>query len=227
MANFAQLGLQDSNSISIGLLSSFHDHIIVLLSGIISFVFLIIIRLITIKYTSRNLLEAQTLELIWTIVPVFLLLILAIPSLRLLYIIEELNNPILTLKAIGHQWYWEYEYSDLNKSIQFDRYIKPESELNLGDFRLLEVDNRVILPINREIRVIVTARDVLHSWTIPSLGVKADAIPGRLNQLSINANKPRVLYGQCSEICGANHRFIPIVLEFISWNDFKNWYNNQ
>jgi len=162
---------------------------------------------------------------VWTILPAIILLFLALPSLRLLYLTDEIRNPSITLKAIGHQWYWRYEYTDF-ANIDIDSYIIPTTDLNIGDYRLLEVDNRVVLPIQIEIRVLVTAADVIHAWTVPALGVKVDAVPGRLNQLGFTINQPGVFYGQCSEICGANHSFIPICIEAVNTKSFTNWVLN-
>lgn len=131
-------------------------------------------------------------------------------------------KPSVTIKTIGHQWYWSYEYSDFN-NVEFDSYIIPSNELNNNIFRLLDVDNRTVVPINSQVRNLITAADVLHSWTIPRLGVKADAVPGRLNQVNFYSTRPGVYFGQCSEICGANHRFMPIVVETSSSKNFINW----
>jgi cytochrome c oxidase subunit 2 len=197
----------------------------IVITLIITLVAYAIAILIHNKLTSRNTVEAQRIETIWTILPALILIVLAFPSLRLLYLIDETSLPTITIKSIGHQWYWRYEYSDFN-DIEFDAYIVPEADLAPGDYRLLEVDNRTVLPINTEIRLLVTAADVIHSWTIPSLGVKADAIPGRLNQMNIISSRPGVFYGQCSEICGANHSFMPIAVEFLPPNIFLDWLNN-
>ena len=200
----------------------FHDHaiiiIVLILSAVIFFSTLSLIE----SSTNRFLLEGQQIETIWTIIPAIILVTLALPSLRLLYLLDELTAPNITLKVIGHQWYWSYEYSEF-PNILFDSFIIPSIDLNPGDFRLLEVDNRLVLPIKSEIRVLVSSIDVIHSWTVPSLGVKADAIPGRLNQLTINSSRPGVFYGQCSEICGANHSFMPIILEIIPIPRFLEW----
>lgn len=142
-----------------------------------------------------------------------------------MYILDEISNPLITIKTIGHQWYWSYEYSDF-KNIEFDSYIIPLKELHFYNFRLLDVDNRIVIPLNSQIRILITATDVIHSWTIPSLGVKIDATPGRLNQIRFNTNRSGLFFGQCSEICGANHRFIPIVIERISTNNFLKWILN-
>lgn len=222
MSTWGQLSLQDSSSPIIQQLTQFHDHAITILILIISIVRYAFISLLINKFSSRSTLEAQEIETIWTIAPAIILIFLALPSLRLLYLIDEIREPTVTLKTIGHQWYWSYEYSDFT-DIEFDSYMVQPSDLNLGQFRLLEVDNRTILPINTEIRVLVTAADVIHSWTIPALGVKADAIPGRLNQLDLISSRPGIFYGQCSEICGANHSFIPISLEIINIPSFNNW----
>jgi cytochrome c oxidase subunit 2 len=184
--------------------------------------FIISLTLNTLR--NRFLLDGQFIEIIWTVVPALILLVIALPSLRLLYLIDEVAEPSLTLKAVGHQWYWSYEYSDFT-NIEFDSYMLPESELR-GGIRLLEVDNRVVLPYLSRVRILIRAADVLHSWTIPRLGVKADAIPGRLNQLNLVFNRPGIFYGQCSEICGANHSFIPIRVEAVSLRSFLNWIKN-
>lgn len=222
MATWAQLGLSNSASPLIEQLIFFHDHAILILILITTLVRYFIIRLAINSFVNRYLLDGQIIEIIWTVLPAVILIILALPSLRLLYLIDETTEPSLTLKTVGHQWYWSYEYSDFN-DIEFDSYMIPTNSLNEGDLRLLEVDNRVILPYLTQIRLLVRAADVIHSWTIPSLGVKADAIPGRLNQLNILFNRPGIFYGQCSEICGANHSFMPIRIEAINPKDFLAW----
>lgn len=223
MANWGQLRLQDAATPIIFELISFHDHAITIIILIISLVGYGLTSLVINSLTRRYTYEAQIIETIWTVLPAILLLFLALPSLRLLYLIDEITDPLITLKAIGHQWYWRYEYSDFKESVSFDSYIVPTDELTSGQYRLLEVDNRAVLPIQFELRLIITAADVIHSWTVPRLGVKADAIPGRLNQLNVAITRPGVYYGQCSEICGANHSFIPIVVEAVDYKSFFNW----
>lgn len=225
MTTWSSLGLQDRNSPIIEQLNFFHDHSLLILILVTSLVGYLIRTLFFNKLNNRFLLHGQTIEIIWTILPAIVLLFIAFPSLRILYLLDEINNPAISIKTIGHQWYWSYEYSDF-KNIEFDSYIIPSNELNLDSFRLLDVDNRIILPINNQIRILVTATDVLHSWTIPSLGVKIDANPGRLNQTNFFLNRPGLYYGQCSEICGANHRFIPIVIESTPTNYFIKWISN-
>nr|ALO77292.1 cytochrome c oxidase subunit 2 [Brachinus crepitans] len=222
MATWSNLNLQDSASPMSEQLIIFHDHTLMILMMITMLVGYIMITLFFNKYINRFLLEGQTIEVIWTILPAITLFFIALPSLRLLYLLDEINNPSITLKSIGHQWYWSYEYSDFTK-LEFDSYMIPLNELENNNFRLLDVDNRIILPFNTQIRVLITATDVIHSWTIPSLGVKIDATPGRLNQSSFFMNRSGLFYGQCSEICGANHSFMPIVLESISMNYFIKW----
>lgn len=225
MATWANLGLQDRNSPIIEQLNFFHDHTLLILTIITILVGYLIIILFTNKFTNRLLLHGQTIEIIWTVLPAIVLIFIAIPSLRLLYLLDEINNPSITLKTVGHQWYWRYEYSDF-KDIEFDSYIIPTNELEINSFRLLDVDNRIVLPINNQIRILVSAADVLHSWTIPALGVKVDATPGRLNQTNFLINRPGLFFGQCSEICGANHSFMPIVIERIPTKNFIKWISN-
>ncbi len=222
MANWAQLSFQDPASPIISQLVYFHDHAILIIVLVICYVIIALYSLATNRFLSRFILEAQVIELIWTILPAFVLLFLAFPSLYLLYTIDELLRPSITFKAIGHQWYWRYEYTDIT-NVSFDSYISPDDRLNTGEFRLLEVDHRTILPVILNIRAIITAADVIHSWTIPRLGVKVDAVPGRLNQLGFFCTRSGVYYGQCSEICGANHSFIPIALEIVPFKVFREW----
>lgn len=222
MPIWRQLGFQDAASPIIYILIGFHDYSMLVLTLVVTLIIYALFCLLINKYTCSNILEAQEVETIWTVLPAFTLLFLAFPSLRLLYLMDEVSQPSVTVKTIGHQWYWRYEYRDF-LNLEFDSYIIPTNDLDEGQFRLLEVDNRVVLPIGAEIRILVTSADVIHAWTIPSLGVKVDAIPGRLNQLGFISNRPGVFYGQCSEICGSNHRFIPIRVEFVNHSTFINW----
>nr|AAN61506.1 cytochrome oxidase subunit 2 [Probezzia sp. nr. sabroski ATB-2002] len=222
MATWGHLSLMDSNSPVMEQLNFFHDHTLLILTLITILVGYMMAMLFVNKYTNRFLLAGQAIEVIWTILPAVTLLFIALPSLRLLYLLDEMSKPSLTLKTIGHQWYWSYEYSDF-KSLEFDSYMIPTNELKPEEFRLIDVDNRIVLPTNSQIRIIVTAADVLHSWTIPTLGVKVDGPPGRLNQTNIFMNRSGLFYGQCSEICGVNHSFMPIVIESIPINKFIEW----
>nr|QNP09995.1 cytochrome c oxidase subunit 2 [Ochthebius lederi] len=222
MATWYSISTQDSASPLMEQLIYFHDHTLMILLMITILVGYLMMSLFFNKYNYRYLLEGQTIEIIWTILPAVTLIFIALPSLNLLYLLDEINNPLVSIKSIGHQWYWSYEYSDF-KNIEFDSYMISENELTLSMFRLLDVDNRIVLPYNSQIRMMVTAADVLHSWTIPSLSIKIDATPGRLNQINFLMNRAGLLFGQCSEICGANHSFMPIVLESISPNYFIKW----
>nr|AQD17652.1 cytochrome c oxidase subunit II [Oryzaephilus surinamensis]QCP68861.1 cytochrome c oxidase subunit 2 [Oryzaephilus surinamensis]UNH68018.1 cytochrome c oxidase subunit 2 [Oryzaephilus surinamensis] len=225
MATWKTLMIQDSASPLMEQLSFFHDHALMILVIITTLVMYLTINILMNSFKHRFLLEGQTIEIIWTILPALILITIALPSLRLIYLLDETNNPSITVKSIGHQWYWSYEYSDFKKT-EFDSYMIPQNDNKNYHFRLLDVDNRMTVPFNSQIRLMTTSTDVIHSWTIPSLGVKIDATPGRLNQMSFTINRTGLLFGQCSEICGANHSFMPIVLESIPPQYFLKWLNN-
>nr|NP_861479.1 cytochrome c oxidase subunit II [Procavia capensis]BAC78402.1 cytochrome oxidase subunit 2 [Procavia capensis] len=217
-----QLGFQDATSPIMEELLHFHDHTLMIVFLISTLVLYIISAMLTTQLSNIRALDAQEVETIWTILPAMILILIALPSLRILYMMDEINDPSLTVKTIGHQWYWSYEYTDY-EDLTFDSYMIPTEELKPGELRLLEVDNRVVLPMEMPIRMLISSEDVLHSWTIPSLGLKTDAIPGRLNQTTLMSTRPGLFYGQCSEICGSNHSFMPIVLEMVSLKTFENW----
>nr|YP_009738129.1 cytochrome c oxidase subunit II [Ctenolepisma villosum]QIB71362.1 cytochrome c oxidase subunit II [Ctenolepisma villosum] len=225
MATWNQLGLQDAASPIMQQMTFFHDHTMLIIMMITVLVAYLLTSLFFNNYTNRYLLEGQMLETIWTILPAITLIFIALPSLRLLYLLDEINNPSVTLKVIGHQWYWSYEYSDFAPT-EFDSYMIPINEMEKSNFRLLDVDNHVVLPINTDIRILITAADVLHSWAMPTMGIKADATPGRLNQVGVNVKRTGLFFGQCSEICGANHSFMPIVVEACPHQPFINWMKN-
>nr|YP_009691876.1 cytochrome c oxidase subunit II [Nortia carinicollis]QEG58669.1 cytochrome c oxidase subunit II [Nortia carinicollis] len=222
MATWKTLLLQDSASPLMEQLSFFHDHTLMILVIITVLVGQILMTMFFNKYSHRFLLEGQLIEVIWTVLPAVTLIFIALPSLRLIYILDEVNNPLISVKAIGHQWYWSYEYSDFGQ-VEFDSYMIPVNEMKLFNFRLLDVDNRMVIPYQSPVRILVTAADVIHSWTVPSLGVKIDATPGRLNQASFSISRSGLFFGQCSEICGANHSFMPIVVESIPLKYFLIW----
>jgi cytochrome c oxidase subunit 2 len=231
-----QYGFQDpATPVMIGLINLHHD-----------IMFLIILIMVSVSWVLAratngfleeknsvpvNIVHASTLEVVWTIVPGLVLMVIAIPSFALLYAADELVDPAMTIKVVGHQWYWSYEYSDYETddgdSLNFDSYIVQEDDLAVGSLRLLEVDNRVVVPTNTHVRVIVTAADVLHCWAVPSFGFKIDACPGRLNQSSIFVQREGVYYGQCSEICGVNHGFMPIVVEAVSLDNYVSWISSK
>lgn len=222
MPVWGQLSLQDAASPTIYQLSTLHDHAILIVLLVVSFVRFVLVKLIINQYTCRTLLHAHEIEAVWTSVPAIILFLLAAPSLHLLYVIDEIPNAQLTFKAIGHQWYWRYEYQAF-QGFSFDSYIIPSSDLSKGIYRLLDVDNRAVFPIRIQIQLLTTSYDVIHSWAVPSLGVKIDAIPGRQNQFGFTSYLPGVFYGQCSEICGRDHSFMPIVLEAVNSKTFLNW----
>jgi cytochrome c oxidase subunit 2 len=159
---------------------------------------------------------------VWTVVPILILIVIAIPSFRLLYLGRDIPPADMTIKAIGNQWYWTYEYPD-NGAVSFDSIMKTDDELEDGDARLLSVDNPTVVPVGKVVRVIVTASDVLHAWAVPSFGVKVDAVPGRLNELWFKAETEGVFYGQCSELCGKDHAAMPIEVHVVSEADFSAW----
>lgn len=222
IATWSALSLQNAASPLIEQLIFFHNHTMTVLILIISIVGFNLFKTTKSKRLNVFILESQSLELFWTVIPAMILLLIGFPSIRLLYLLDEIYNPLITLKTVGHQWYWSYEYSDF-WNVEFDSYIIPTGEIREMSFRLIDVDNRTVLPVNTQIRNLITAADVLHSWTVPRLGVKADAIPGRLNQVRFYINYPGVFFGQCSEICGANHRFIPIAIESTLPKYFVKW----
>uniref|UniRef100_UPI0030E38C9B cytochrome c oxidase subunit II n=1 Tax=Ablepharus sikimmensis TaxID=3147709 RepID=UPI0030E38C9B len=222
MAHPTQLGFQDAASPIMEELLHFHDHAIMIVFLISALVLYIISLMMTTKLTHTNTMDAQEVEMIWTILPAIILILIALPSLRILYLMDEINSPHLTIKALGHQWYWSYEYTDY-EDLLFDSYMIPQQELHQGHFRLLEVDHHMVIPMESPIRMLITAEDVLHSWAVPALGIKTDAIPGRLNQTTFITSHPGLFYGQCSEICGSNHSFMPIVVEAVPLNYFENW----
>jgi cytochrome c oxidase subunit 2 len=231
-----QVSFQDPASpIMEGIIDLHHD-IFFFIVFILLFVMWMLFRTVFHFYYTRSpvakkIIHGTTIEVAWTITPSFILMAIAIPSFALLYTMDEAIYPAITVKVIGHQWYWSYEYSDYTTSdedsINFDSYMIPEEDLELGELRLLEVDNRVVLPINTQVRMIITSADVLHSWACPSLGVKCDAVPGRLNQISMYINRQGIFYGQCSELCGANHGFMPIAVEGVSLQNYITWIANK
>ena len=211
---------------------SLHNDIMCIIVFIVIFVWWMLFRTIYLFTSNKNkkplhIVHGTTIELAWTIIPSFILMFIAVPSFALLYSMDEVIDPAITIKAIGHQWYWTYEYSDYNalvsEGLNFDSYMIQEDDLELGQLRLLEVDNRVVVPTKTHIRILITSADVIHAWAIPSLGVKADAMPGRLNQAQMFIKREGVFHGQCSELCGVNHGFMPIVVEGVSFKDYISW----
>jgi cytochrome c oxidase subunit 2 len=232
-----QMSLQDPATPIMEGIVNFHNHIMFFITIIVIFVSWLIIRCVYLFEESKSpkpekWTHSTVLEIVWTLIPAAILMVIAVPSFALLFSMDEIIDPAITLKVVGHQWYWSYEYSDYctlegGESLNFDSYMIPEEDLTGGGLRLLEVDNRLVLPVNTHIRVLVTAADVLHSWAVPSFGVKVDACPGRLNQTSIFVKREGVFYGQCSEICGVNHGFMPIVVEAVNLENYVLWVVNK
>nr|ADV16612.1 cytochrome c oxidase subunit II [Colossendeis megalonyx] len=221
MPTWNHIMLQNSSNPSMEQLIMFHDHSMLILFMICIFIVYMMVFSMVNKNFNYLLLQGQEIETIWTMAPAIILLFITIPSLKILYMMEEIFKPFMTIKVIGHQWYWSYEYSDF-KDIEFDSFMINNSQL----MRLLDVDNRVMIPFNTPIRILVTSADVIHSWSIPSMGLKMDATPGRINQMFMNINRPGIYSGQCSEICGANHSFMPIMVESINMKNFFKWVMN-
>nr|AKM69967.1 cytochrome oxidase subunit II [Thripsaphis sp. YW-2015] len=221
--SWMKLNFQNSNSPMMEQLIFFHDHAIFIILMIMTMITYMMIFIIKNKFINIKISENQIIEFIWTSIPPIILIFIALPSLHLLYLMDEIKSPIMTIKIFGHQWFWSYEYSDFF-NIEFESYMMNNLEKN--NFRLIEVDNKTIIPYKFNIRLLISSDDVIHSWTIPSLAIKMDAIPGRMNQINLFMNRPGLFFGQCSEICGINHSFMPIQIESINLNKFISWIKN-
>jgi len=227
-----QVSFQDpATPVMEGIISLHHD-LLFMITVIGIFVAWVLFRTTLNFHHTRNPVPSDithnaTIEVIWTVTPSLILMVIAVPSFALIYSMDEVIDPAVTLKVQGFQWYWVYEYSDYadkeGNAISFESYMVADDDLEEGQLRLLEVDNRVVLPTNTHLRVLVTASDVLHCWAVPSLGVKIDACPGRLNQISLFIKREGVYFGQCSEICGINHGFMPIVVEAVPVEKYVSW----
>ena len=227
-----QFGFQDPASpVAEGIIRFHHDLMFILILVVV-FVTWMLVR-IALQFDQANMrfgsnvVHGAELEVIWTLIPAAILALIAIPSFGLLYAVDEVVDSALTVKIIGHQWYWSYEYSDYSdedgEPLAFDSYMVAEEDLTRGQLRLLEVDNPMVIPVRTHLRLIITAADVLHCWTIPSMGVKLDACPGRLNQVALYVDREGMFVGQCSEICGQGHGMMPIVLFSVTMDEFLAW----
>ena len=230
-----QLSFQNPATDLMGSVVGLHNIILIVMTLVTLFV-LFLLFYVSFRFSAkRNPIPSTTthntvVEVLWTAIPIVILVVLAIPSFKLLYQQEKSENYDMTVKVIGHQWYWEYEYPD-HGDFYFESYMIQDEDLQDGDLRLLTVDNPLVIPANKNIQILITAGDVLHSWAVPSMGLKTDAVPGRLNETWVNVKEPGVYRGQCSEICGTGHGFMPVVVkvlpesEFIAWaNEAKNNY---
>jgi cytochrome c oxidase subunit 2 len=222
-----QFGFQPAASPITERVTDLHDLLLWIITGIMLFVLVLLAYACWRFRESRNPVPSKRthhtlLEIAWTALPVLILVVIAIPSFKLLYYQERPPEIDMTIKAIGRQWYWTYEYPDHGNFV-FDAYMVPPEEIQGDQKRLLDVDNRVVLPVETNIRVLVTGSDVIHSWFVPALGMKKDAIPGRLNELWFRIERPGTYYGQCYELCGAYHPFMPIVVEAVTAEQFEAW----
>ncbi len=230
-----QLSFQNPATDLMGSVVGLHNIILIVMTLVTLFV-LFLLFYVSFRFSAkRNPIPSTTthntvVEVLWTAIPIVILVVLAIPSFKLLYQQEKRENYDMTVKVIGHQWYWEYEYPD-HGDFYFESYMVQDEDLQEGDLRLLTVDNPLVIPANKNIQILITAGDVLHSWAVPSMGLKTDAVPGRLNETWVNVKEPGIYRGQCSEICGTGHGFMPVVVkvlpesEFIAWaNEAKNNY---
>ena len=232
-----QLNIQDPATPSAEGIIYFHNALMTLMIVITILVLWFLLNIYLKFNENKNPIEkvqkfshASLLEIVWTIFPAVVLVFVAIPSFTLLYSLDEIIDPTMTLKIVGHQWYWSYEYSDFSdndKSVNFDSYMITTNDLTLGAFRLLETDNRVVLPTKTHIRLLITSADVLHSWAVPSFGIKIDACPGRLSQASLFVKREGLFFGQCSEICGINHGFMPIAVKCVNVDNFVSWISTK
>ena len=221
-----QLNFQPAATPIMERVTAFHDLLLWVIIVISLFVLLLLLYIIVRFRASANPVPSTTshnsfLEVVWTVIPVVILIVIAIPSFKLMYYIDTVPESEITVKVTGHQWYWTYEYAD--EDIAFDSLMIPDDELQPGQPRLLEVDNRMVVPVGTNIRILLTADDVIHAWTVPAFGVKFDAVPGRLAETWINVTNEGVYYGQCSELCGAAHSKMPIAVEVVSKARFEAW----
>lgn len=226
-----QLGLQESFSPVKAQLTGFHDLLLVVITAICVLV-LALLAFVMVRFNHKaNPTPSRTshntlIEIAWTVIPVVVLLVIAIPSFKVLYFMDSIEEADMTLKITGRQWYWDYEYPD-QEGIALSSYMIPDEEIGPGQLRLLEVDERVVLPVDTNIRLLITGGDVIHSWAMPSLGIKTDALPGRLNESWVRIEREGVYYGQCSEICGTGHGYMPIAIEAVSKERFAQWTAEQ
>ena len=225
-----QLGFQEAASESMRDIISFHDNLLLPIIVAISAFVLFLMLYVCIKFrASANPNPSKrthnvAVEVLWTLIPCLILIVIAVPSFKILYKQDAIPKADLTIKAIGYQWYWGYEYPDEN--IIFDSYMVEDKDLKANQPRLLAVDNEVVVPVNKVVKVLITANDVLHAWALPSFGVKRDAVPGRINETWFKAEKTGTYYGQCSELCGIKHAFMPITVKVVSEEEYQEWLMN-
>lgn len=222
-----QTGLQAAATPTMERINSFHNMLLYIIVAISLFVLALMIYAMVRFRKSANPTPSRTthntlIEVLWTVVPIVILVTIAVPSFRLLYFADRAANPEMTVKATGHQWYWSYEYPD-HGDFSFDAIMVPDSDIKAGQVRLLSTDNAVVVPVDTDVRLLTTSADVIHSWAMPAFGVKLDAIPGRVNETWFRVTKAGTYYGQCSELCGVNHGFMPIEVRAVSKEEFTRW----
>ncbi|PKU22845.1 cytochrome c oxidase subunit II [Telmatospirillum siberiense] len=222
--------MQEAASPTMHQITTLNTTITVIILFVLAFVFVLLGYVVVRFHASRNPTPAKwehntPLEVAWTLIPVLILVVIAFPSFRLLYAMDRAKDADMTLKVTGHQWYWSYDYPD--QSVSFDANMVQEGDLKPGEPRLLATDNHIVLPVDTTIRIQTTADDVIHSWSVPSLGVKIDAFPGRLNETWVKIERPGFYFGQCSQLCGINHGFMPIEVEAVTKEQFTAWIKNQ
>ena len=225
-----QLGLQPPASLTAERIDSFHDLLLWIITVIALFVLALLIYVMWRFRESRQPVPTRTshnttIEVLWTVIPIMILVIIAIPSFKLLYYVDRTHNAELTLKVTGHQWFWSYEYPD--SKIAFDAMMVEDHDLKPGQPRLLDTDNRVVLPIGTNVRLLIASDDVIHAWTMPALGININAVPGRLNETWVNITREGMYYGQCFQLCGINHGFMPIAIQAVSKEAFQGWLAGQ
>ncbi len=230
MAKPWQVTFQPAASPMMESIQHMHSLLLIVITGIASLVTLLLGYVLIRFCAKRNPIPSQTthhvmLEIVWTLVPILILVVIGVPSVKLLFELDQPQEADLTIKAIGRQWYWTYEYpnQDSKKSFSFDSTMLDPKDLQAGQPRLLEVDKRLVVPVDTTVRILVTSSDVLHSFAVPALGIKRDCVPGRINETWFRVHQPGIYYGQCSELCGVNHGFMPIAIHVVSKDQYEQW----
>ncbi len=229
-----QIGFQEARSPLMGVINDMHNLLLYIIFAIALVVVLLMGYTIYKFRASKNPVPATfthhtALEITWTVIPVLILVVILIPSMKILYVFDKIENPDMTVKVTGHQWYWSYEYphDEEAKTVAFDSYMIPIKDLKPGQLRLLDVDKPLVIPQGKTVRVLVTSQDVIHSFSVPSFGIKIDSIPGRTNETWMRVDKPGMYYGQCSELCGKDHGFMPIAVKVVPQDEYDVWHASQ
>lgn len=222
-----QMGFQDPASPVMERITDLNDYLTIIMVAVVLLV-MGLLAFVIVRFNHRanpvpsKTTHNQALEIAWTAAPILILIAVAVPSFKLLYYMDRAQDADMTIKAVGHQWYWSYEYPD-HGNFMFDSFMKYPDDLAEGEPRLLAVDNQVVVPVGKTVRILITSGDVIHSFAVPALGLKTDANPGRLNETWARVDRPGVYYGQCSELCGVNHGFMPIAIRAVPQDTFDAW----